>query len=52
MAGGLPEPRPPQPADTLVTELFQIAVGWIILHESAHVLFGHAMDGQRQHAPA
>jgi Peptidase U49 len=29
----------------LATELFLVAVGWILLHESAHILLDHKIDG-------
>ena len=50
---GASEPWPegfPSPGDgdlqvKLATELFLVAVGWILLHESAHILFGHKIKG-------
>ncbi|MGH9739020.1 MAG: phage exclusion protein Lit family protein [Candidatus Acidiferrales bacterium] len=50
---GVCEPWPrefpsPQNGDLqtrLATELFLVAVGWILLHESAHILLGHKIDG-------
>ena len=44
-----PEESPhPQNGDLqtkLATELFLVAVGWIVLHEFAHILLNHKIDG-------
>jgi hypothetical protein len=40
-----PSPQGTDSQTTLATKLFLIAVGWILLHESAHILFDHKMDG-------
>jgi hypothetical protein len=39
-----PSPQNDDLQTRLATELFLVAVGWIILHESAHILLNHA-DG-------
>ncbi len=41
---GAPSPQGTDSQTTLATKLFLVAVGWILLHESAHILFDHKMD--------
>jgi hypothetical protein len=42
---GFPSPGNGDLLVRLATELFLVAVGWILLHESAHILFAHTLDG-------
>jgi hypothetical protein len=42
---GSPGPQSGDLQTSLATELFLVAVGWILLHESAHILLSHKIDG-------
>jgi hypothetical protein len=46
--GEFPTPANGDLQTRLATELFLVAVGWILLHESAHILSAHTLDGPNE----